>query len=305
MDFELLLVILVDGLVYSSYLFLVAVGLTVIFGVQKVLNVTHGAFYSFGAYLTAYLIGLWINDAEGGAFELLAFSLAVILIGSVFLGIVLGVLIERGLLKFLYTRDEHIVVLATFAGFLVLEDVILLIWGTDPYLAFRPLELMGSSEITGLIFDNYTFTMIGLSFLVAFVLWYGLNRTQFGKVLLAVIFDREVSMAMGINVTKIFLITFMIGTFLGALGGAYHAPIISVQPGIGVEVIVLAFAVVVIGGMGSIPGALIGAIVVGLSRAAAVHLYPELELFVIYAIMALVLIFRPEGLFAPIQARKI
>ena len=92
LDFELLLVILVDGLVYSSYLFLVAVGLTVIFGVQKVLNVTHGAFYSFGAYLTAYLIGLWINDAEGGAFELLAFSLAVILIGSVFLGIVLGVL---------------------------------------------------------------------------------------------------------------------------------------------------------------------------------------------------------------------
>ena len=305
MDFELLLVILVDGLVYSSYLFLVAVGLTVIFGVQKVLNVTHGAFYSFGAYLTAFLLGLWVNDAEGGAWKLLALSLAIILIGSVFLGVVLGVLIERGLLKFLYNRDEHIVVLATFAGFLVLEDVILLIWGTDPYLAFRPLELMGSSDITGLIFDNYTFTMIGLSFLVALVLWYGLNRTQFGKVLVAVIFDREVSMAMGINVTKIFLITFIIGTFLGALGGAYHAPIISVQPGIGVEVIVLAFAVVVIGGMGSIPGALIGAIVVGLSRAAAVHLYPELELFVIYAIMALVLIFRPEGLFAPIHARKI
>ena len=92
---------------------------------------------------------------------------------------------------------------------------------------------------------------------------------------------------------------------MGALGGAYHAPIISVQPGIGVEVIVLAFAVVVIGGMGSIPGALIGAIVVGVSRAAAVHLFPEVELFVIYAIMALVLIFRPEGLFAPIKARKI
>ena len=300
MDFELLLVILVDGLVYSSYLFLVAVGLTVIFGVQKVLNVTHGAFYAFGAYLTAYCIGLWANGGlpDWGGF-------LIILLSAVFLGFVLGVIIERGLLKFLYSRDEHIVVLATFAAFLVLEDAILLIWGTDPYLAFQPLALLGNSEIAGLIFDNYALTMIALSFIVAIVLWYGLNRTQFGKILLAVIFDREVSMAMGINVTRVFLITFIIGTFLGALGGAYHAPIISVQPGIGVEVIVLAFAVVVIGGMGSIPGALIGAVVVGVARAAAVHLYPELELFVIYAIMALVLIFRPEGLFAPIQARKI
>lgn len=300
LDFELLLVILVDGLVYSSYLFLVAVGLTVIFGVQKVLNVTHGAFYAFGAYFTAYLIGL---AANGGMPDWSGFL--IIFVSAAILGVVLGVVIERGLLKFLYTRDEHIVVLATFAAFLVLEDVILLIWGTDPYLAFQPLALLGNSEIAGLIFDNYALTMIALSFVVAYILWYGLNRTQFGKVLLAVIFDREVSMAMGVNVTKVFLITFMIGTFLGALGGAYHAPIISVQPGIGVEVIVLAFAVVVIGGMGSIPGALIGAVVVGVSRAAAVHLYPELELFVIYAIMALVLIFRPEGLFAPIQARKI
>ena len=300
MDFELLLVIIVDGLVYSSYLFLVAVGLTVIFGVQKVLNVTHGAFYAFGAYLTAFLIGLWANGGlpDWGGFLIILFS-------AIVLGFVLGIIIERGLLKFLYTRDEHIVVLATFAAFLVLEDVILLIWGTDPYLAFQPLALLGNSEIAGLIFDNYALTMIALSFIVAIILWYGLNRTQFGKILLAVIFDREVSMAMGINVTKVFLITFIIGTFLGALGGAYHAPIISVQPGIGVEVIVLAFAVVVIGGMGSIPGALIGAVVVGLARAAAVHLYPELELFVIYAIMALVLIFRPEGLFAPIHARKI
>ena len=300
MDFELLLVILIDGLVYSSYLFLVAVGLTVIFGVQKVLNVTHGAFYAFGAYLTAFLIGL---AANGGWPDSAGFL--IILVSAIFLGIVLGVIIERGLLKFLYDRDEHIVVLATFAAFLVLEDAILLIWGTDPYLAFQPLALLGNSEIAGLIFDNYALTMIALSFVIAFVLWYGLNRTQFGKVLLAVIFDREVSMAMGVNVTKVFLITFIIGTFLGALGGAYHAPIISVQPGIGVEVIVLAFAVVVIGGMGSIPGALIGAIVVGISRAAAVHILPEVELFVIYTIMALVLIIRPEGLFAPIKARKI
>ena len=123
--------------------------------------------------------------------------------------------------------------------------------------------------------------------------------------LLAVIYDREVSQAMGINVTGIFLATFIVGSFLGALGGAYQAPAISVQPGIGVEVIVLAFAVVVIGGMGSIPGALIGSLVVGVARAFAVHQQPVLELFVIYMIMAIVLIVRPQGLFAPAKARKI
>jgi branched-chain amino acid transport system permease protein len=195
LDFELLIVILVDGLVYSSYLFLVAVGLTVIFGVQKVLNVTHGSFYAFGAYFAAYLIGLWTNGGlpDWGGFLLILGS-------ALILGVVLGVVIERGLLKYLYGRDEHVMVLATFAAFLVLEDVILLIWGTDPYLAFAPLALLGSTEIAGLIFDVYSLSMISLAFVVALILWYGLNRTQFGKILLAVIFDRELSMAMGINV---------------------------------------------------------------------------------------------------------
>lgn len=300
MNLDLILVILVDGLIYSSYLFMVAAGLTVIFGVQKVLNVTHGSFFTFGAYLAAYLIGIWYdaNLPDFGGFVLIFVSAAVV-------GVVMGVIIERGLLKYLYGRDEHIVVLATFAAFLVFEDVVQLIWGTSPYLAFQPMALLGDTEIAGLIFDNYNLSMIGVSFVIAFVLWYGLNRTRFGKKLLAVIFDREMSEAMGINVTAIFLTTFIIGTFLGALGGAYLAPTISVQPGIGVEVVVLAFAVVVIGGMGSIEGALIGSILVGISRAAAVHLFPAAELFVIYAIMAVVLCVRPEGLFTPVKARKI
>lgn len=300
LDFQLLAVIVVDGLIYSSYLFMVAVGLTVIFGVQKVLNVTHGSFYAFGAYLAAYAMGIWYaaDLPDIGGFLIILLSAAV-------LGVVFGIVIERGLLKFLYDRDDHIVVLATFAAFLVLEDVIILIWGTNPYLAFQPMEMLGNSEIADLVFDNYNLSMIALSFAVAFICWYALNRTRQGKMLLAVIFDREVSMAMGINVTGVFLATFIIGTFLGALGGAYQAPTISVQPGIGVEVIVLAFAVVVIGGMGSIPGALIGSIVVGIARATAVHQFPQVELFVIYAIMAIVLIVRPQGLFAPITTRKI
>lgn len=295
-----LIVILVDGLVFSSYLFMVSVGLTVIFGVMKILNVTHGAFYAFGAYMSATLIGAYFNAElpEYGSF-LAIFAAAAIV------GVFFGITLERGLLRFLYHRDEHIIVLATFAMFLVLEDVLLLIWGTDPYYAYEPLALLGSVDIVEMTFDVYSLSLIGLAVVVALGLWLGLTKTKWGKLLLAVIFDREISQAMGINVTVVFTVTFVVGSILGALGGAYLAPTISVSPGIGVEVIVLSFAVVVIGGMGSIPGAIIGALLVGISRAAAVHKFPEIELFVIYAIMALVLAFRPQGLFAPAQARKI
>ena len=295
-----LIVILVDGLVFSSYLFMVAVGLTVIFGVMKILNVTHGSFYAFGAYMSATLIGAYYETdwPEFGGF--LAIFAAALIIGVFF-----GIVLERGLLRFLYHRDEHIIVLATFAMFLVLEDVLMMIWGTDPYYAYEPMALLGIVDIAELPFDVYSLTLIGLAAIVGLGLWLGLTKTKWGKLLLAVIFDREISQAMGINVTVVFTVTFVIGAIMGALGGAYIAPTISVSPGIGVEVIVLAFAVVVIGGMGSIPGAMIGAVLVGVSRAAAVHKFPEIELFVIYAIMALVLAIRPEGLFAPAQARKI
>ncbi len=295
-----LIVILVDGLVFSSYLFMVAVGLTVIFGVMKILNTTHGSFYAFGAYFSATLIGAYYETdwPEFGGF-------LAIFIAAIVIGVILGVVIERGLLRFLYGRDEHIIVLATFAMFLVLEDVIIMIWGTDPYFAYQPIGVLGQIDIAELTFDTYSLTLIGVAVVVGLGTWLGLTKTKWGKLLLAVIFDRELSQAMGINVTLVFLVTFIIGSIMGALGGAYIAPTISVNPGIGVEVIILAFAVVVIGGMGSIPGAMIGSLLVGIARATAVHKLQEVELFVIYAVMALVLVFRPEGLFAPAKARKI
>jgi branched-chain amino acid transport system permease protein len=140
---------------------------------------------------------------------------------------------------------------------------------------------------------------------VAFAMWWGLNRTRQGKLLLAVIHDREIATALGINVTHVFIATFVIGSVLGALAGALTAPAIAVAPGLGVEVIVLAFAVVVTGGLGSVEGAMVGALIVGIARAASVHLLPEVELFVIYGVMALVLALRPQGLFARAAVRKI
>lgn len=292
--------ILIDGLIEASYLFLVALGLTLIFGVMKILNVAHGSFYAFGAYASATAIGWWFAS---GMPPYLAFPMMFVI--AIGLGILFGILLEMGLLKRMYGRDEVIIVLVTFASFLMLEDVIIWIWGGSPYFAFEPYSLLGDLQIGTLIYSNYDLALILLAVVLAVLTWILLNRTAQGRLLLAVIHDPEMAAAFGINVNRYFTITFMIGAALGCLGGAVMAPKISVAPGIGVEVIVLAFAIVVIGGMGSITGAIVGALVVGLSRAASVHLFPQAELFVIYAVMTLVLVFRPEGLFMRQKARKI
>jgi branched-chain amino acid transport system permease protein len=297
---DALITILLDGLQYSSYLFIVSAGLTIIFGVMKILNVCHGSFYAWGAYTAAFFISKFSDMGWPDAF-----GFVIILLSAVAVGVVLGLLIERGLLRYMYERDEVLIVLATFGMFLVLEDVILLVFGVNPYFAYQPMAYLDSVEIGGIIRDVYGLSLIGMATLVAVVCWYGLNRTKWGDILKAVIYDREISVALGINVTMVYIVTFVGGAVLGALGGAYIAPTVSVAPGFGIDVIVLSFAVVVVGGMGSIPGALIGSVLIGIMRAVTVHEFPEIELFVVFAIMAVVLVFRPEGLFAPAKQRKI
>ena len=216
-----------------------------------------------------------------------------------------GYIIERFILRKMYNEDIHLIVLATFGLFWILEDLILHVFGVDPLMPYYPAMELGGIEIAGIFQGVYSLTLAGLAIVVAFICWYFLKKTKYGKLLQSVIFDREVSVSMGINVTKVYLITFIIGGMLGALGGAYIAPTISVSPGFAIDVVVMSFAVVVIGGMGSVPGALIGSLIVGLVRAFAVHQAPILELFIIYAIMAIVLIIKPEGLFAPPKPRKI
>jgi branched-chain amino acid transport system permease protein len=294
------LAIITDGLVYAAYLFVVAIGLTLIFGVMKILNVAHGSFYAFGAYGAAIAVGMYFNQgwpAAGGFLLMLLVAMAI--------GFLLGLIIERGLLRLVYGKDEIIVVLVTYATFLILEDVIILLWGTNSYALYQPLAISGNVEIGSLILSGYDIGLVVFAAALALLVIWALKRTRYGRLLTVVIFDRETAAAFGINVTVVYTVTFVLGAMLGALGGAVMAPKIAVTLGIGVEVIVLAFAVVAIGGMGSIEGALVGALIVGLCRAAAVHLAPQLELFVIYAVMALVLVVRPYGLFSRAQPRKI
>jgi branched-chain amino acid transport system permease protein len=292
--------ILVDGVIYASWLLIVALGLTLIYGVMKILNIAHGSLYALGAYAAASFAGAYF---AAGWPPLLGYL--VLLAAAIAVGIVAGLIIERGFLRWMYGRDPVLMLLVTYSIFLILEDVIKLIWGVDPYFTWQPYAWPGRVSVGVLTFAVYDLGLIVLAVVIGASVWFGLKRTRGGKLLLAVIHDREISQAMGINVARLFTLTFVLGAVLGAIGGAATAPAISVVPGIGVEVIVLAFAVVVTGGLGSIEGAAIGALIVGIARAAAVHLLPEAELFVIYAVMSLVLAFRPQGLFGAAPARRI
>ena len=291
---------LIDGVMYAAWLFLVAVGLTLIYGVMKILNMAHGSLYTIGAYTAINLVTQWL---AGGSEPL--FSYVLLIVAAVITGVVLGIIIEYGLLRHFYREEPVVLLLMTYAVFLILEDAVKLIWGVEPYVAYEPYGLLGNFTIGTLSYPNYSFVIVGAAILSGVALALFLKFTRYGKLLRAVIHDQEVSKAIGINVQRYFLYTFIVGAMLAALGGALTAPTISVAPGMGVDVIVLAFAVVVIGGLGSLPGAALGALIVGLVRSFAVHYWPEVELFSIYAVMAIVLAVRPKGLFAAAEPRKI
>jgi len=250
------LTVVLDGLIQASWLFIVALGLTLVFGVLKILNIAHGSFYALGAYIAATAVTTVAAHGLPPSFGFVAMLISVALIGSA-----IGLLLERGLLKMFYGRDEVVLLLVTYAVFLILEDA------------------------TKLIF--------------------GLNRTVKGKIVLAVIHNEEMSVSMGVRVNRVYAVAFAFGVLLASLAGALTAPKISMQPGLSSDVIILSFAIVVIGGLGSVEGAAVGAILVGLARAASVHLMPQAELFMIYLIMAAVLMFRPEGLFKRETPRRI
>ena len=298
---NLLLTILFDGLTYAAWLFIVALGLTLVFGVLKILNIAHGSFYAVGAYAGASLVSWLLSIQMSPAFSVVALVAAAVAVSAI-----LAPLTERGLLRMFYGRDEVLLVLVTYAMFLMLEDITKLLWGVNPYYVSDTYQAFGTLNLAGQSYVGYdVLLLIGLALICGLLTWWILNRTRQGKIVTAVIHSAEVAASMGVNVSRIYTLAFMGGVFFAALGGALTAPMISVQPGLSVGVIIVSFAVVIIGGLGSIEGAAIGALIVGLARASAVHIWPPAELFSIYVVMAVILVFRPEGLFQRIQARKI
>ena len=297
---NLLTIIVFDAINYAATLFLLSVGLTVVFGVMRILNVSHGGIYALGAYMGTWL-ALWVLEVDLPP----VLTYLMLLLGALIVGFLLGPIIERLLLRRIYGSDMHIQLLLTFSILLILDDSMKLIWGMEPLFISEPYSMLGRFKVGGIIYPWYDFVLVGVAVVFGGALVWMVRATRFGKLVIAVIHDREVSQAIGINVNLVFTVAFTVGALAAALGGAFVAPKIAVVPQFALEVVVLAFAVIAIGGMGSIEGAAVGAVIVSFARAMAIHLAPELELMVVYLIMILVLVVRPEGLFGEAELRRI
>lgn len=291
---------LLDGLVYGSLLFLVAVGLTLVFGVLRILNIAHGSFYALGAYV-AVVLGFWVGQGLGQPW----LTYPALLLAAALVGGILGPLVERLFLRWAYPRPEVLQLLITFSLFLILEDLQKLLFGVQPYFLDAPLRFLGTVNLGGIPYARYQLLLM----LVAVGIFLGLRLllqgTSLGKVLLAVVADREMAQALGVDVNRVYLVAFSLGAGLAALGGALASPTVTIAPGLGAEVIVLSFAVVAIGGLGQVEGAALGALLIGLCRSLAVYLAPELDVVVPYLVMVLVLLVRPVGLLGTVEVRRI
>jgi branched-chain amino acid transport system permease protein len=287
---DLLPIHILNSLLYASTLFLIAGGLSLIYGVMRIVNLAHGSLYALGAYVTAWTIG----QVAGGVPPVVLYAL--LPVGAIGVAAV-GAIVEPTLLRPFYQRAEEYQLLVTFGLLLILEDVMRLVWGPYPIPASQPWQFLGGSMLFGFQYPNYNLLVIGLGSIVAAVLWAIVYRTKFGVILRATSQNMRMASALGVNVKRVYVQAFALGCFMAGLGGAFIVPIQSAVLGMGVDALIIAFVVVVIGGLGSLEGALIGALIVGFVRTLGITLFPEIELAVLYIIAAAVLLIRPIGLF--------
>ncbi len=274
------------GLSLAMYLWLISAGLTIIFGVLGVLNFAHGSLFMVGAYMTYTFYGtlampFWLS---------IGLSL-----GAVAL---LGLVMERYFLRSLYHLDHAYQLLLTFGFVLVLDDAVKLIWGGVFRIPPIPRFLDGAWPVFGRPFPVYNAFVIAVGLVTGIGLWTIFERTWWGRTVRATASDRDMANAIGINVPRVFSGVFMLGAALAALGGALGTPVRVAAPGIGAAMIIQAFIISVVGGLGSLRGAFIGSLIVGVLSAYGTLFFPTFELFFIFVIMAVVLLLRPQGLFA-------
>ena len=291
-----------NSLQFGLMLFLLAAGLTLVFGIMDMINLAHGSLYMIGAYLMATL-------AEATGSFWVALPLALVATALV------GAALEVSLLRRLYERDHLTQVLATFAVILIANEVVRMIWGNQSLMLNPPAGLTGPVTLPGgMQYASYRLLIIGVGAAVAVCLYLLVTRTRMGMLVRAGASNREMAVAMGVNIRRLFTIVFALGAALCALAGAMLGPILAVQVGMGENILILAFVVIVIGGIGSIRGAFVGALVVGLvdtmgrallpiafaklfSPPVASNLGPSVSSILIYVLMAAVLFSRPQGLF--------
>lgn len=284
MDFTTFLIQVLNGVQYGFTLFLVASGLTLIFGIMGIINLAHGAFYMIGAYVVWWLFGAIGN-----------LGLAVLL--GLPLMVLFGYLIERLFIAFLYDRDHLYQVLLTYGLILILNDLQKILWGSDFYSVPVPEMLSGGIPLGNQDYPVYRLFVILVCLIVAAGMYVVIGRTKLGMMIRAGASNREMSQALGIDTPKVFAVVFSLGAALAAFSGMIDAPLSSVYPGMGDFILIISFVVIVIGGIGSVKGAFIGAMLVGLVDTFGKVLVPEFAAMSIYALMALVLLWRPQGLF--------
>ncbi len=286
---------ILNSFFYAAVLFLIAAGLSLIYGVMRIVNLAHGALYALGAYVSAWIVGSALGRALEGNLGL-AGMLLLLPLGAIAIAAV-GALIEPTLLRPLYRRSEEYHLLVTFGLLMILEDVMKLLFGRTPLSAGAIMDRMGSIPVGRLIYPTYNLFVVAVGLGAAIGLWAFIYRTKFGVILRATSQDRRMAAALGINVSRVYVQAFAIGCFMAGLGGAVVVPAQAAVLGMGIDVLILAFVVVVIGGLGSLQGALVGALIVSFVRTAGIQFFPEIELAVLYLIAAAVLLVRPTGLF--------
>jgi branched-chain amino acid transport system permease protein len=276
------------GVSNGMLLFLISAGLSLIFGVLRILNFAHGALFMLGAFVAVSVTGLVPENTAGFVAALIGATAALAL---------LGVVIETALLRRIYRAPHEFQLLVTFALVFILGDAAKLIWGREDYSVPVPSLLAGSTQALGVTFPTYRLFLIAVGIAVAIGLWIVLHRTRWGIFVRAATMDRAMLGALGVNTRVLFTTVFAFGAALAGLGGALAAPVVSVGPGLHVQVIIDAFVVVVIGGMGSVMGALVASLLIGLVNAFGILAFPGLAVVLTFACMAIVLIVRPWGLF--------
>jgi branched-chain amino acid transport system permease protein len=287
--------VVLGGTFHAAVLFLVAAGLQLVFGVQKIVNLACGSFYALGAYFGITAVGLALKL---GMPPLLFFP--VLIVAGLAIGLV-GLPIER-VLRTIYRRDESYQLLITFGFLLMFQDVFRFLWGATPRSMDNVYMAYGTAHVWGVRVPTYNLLVIAASLVIAAALGLFLERTKTGRIVRATAENRDMAEGLGVNASKIFTLVFTVGCMLGTVGGALVVPSSAASLDMAVELVVEAFAVVVIGGLGSMRGALVGALIVGQMRAAAISLVPEMEMLSVYLVVVAALIFKPAGLFGKATA---
>jgi branched-chain amino acid transport system permease protein len=274
---------MINGATFAALLFVVASGFTLIFGLMRIVNLAHGALYLMGGY-----IGYSVGIATGNFFlSAVAAALGIALI---------GLIIDIGLLRFIKTTELRQVLLTLGVAF-VLNDIALVIWGGDAFSVPVPQSLQGPSNFAGLVYPKYRLFVLLMGVLIFIGLWLLLHKTRLGALIRAGVDDAETVEAMGVDIKRIFVYTFMLGSALAGLGGAMGGAFLTLYPTADSEILVYSMAVVIIGGRGSLKGAALGSLLVGMLATFGQVWFPELAYFVIFGPMAILLAFKPLGLF--------